>query len=365
MLLRSFFITTRLLPTSLAGVLCGLPLVAGVGFAGVAFGVEKNATEKNGPDFYGKINVSLEHSALEGAGLVVQNKPALPSSQSELNSNASRLGVKGETPLDIEGLTAIYQLEYELNVDDGSNGDTAFSQRNTFAGLQSSWGKVIAGKFDTPFKTAEGKIDQFNDLKPDIDLLIGGQNRLANSVQYSSPKLGDIYQLHADFLSAEEVDVDLDGIKDTGLADSISASVVAEWSQQLSTALAYDSEQATRRSVDGIIRGNALRAVANWQINNWEAGVLLQQARDTTPGSDKRDTSYLLSGAWTINKTKLKAQAGFSKGHISEEEGTVATLGADYLLAKNSLLFGYVSDLSLHNTHLEDQTIGVGLSHKF
>ena len=340
----------RLLLASFSSILCSLPVA--VSAASV------------GPTFYGKAFLTLDSLDQEGAGLVLQNKTAAEKNNWELNSNASRLGVKGETELDIEGLTAIYQAEYEINVDDGSNGDTAFSQRNTFAGLKGNWGQVIAGKFDTPFKTAEGKVDQFNDLIPDIDLFIGGQNRLANSVQYSSPKLG-IWQLNADFLPAEDVDVDRDGTKDTGVADTISASAVAQWCDHWYAALAYDSEQAARRSVDGIVRGNALRAVAAFNSSNWEAGVLLQQTQDTTPGSDLKDDSYLLSGAWTINKTKLKAQAGYTKGDVSEEEGTVGTIGVDYSFAKKTQVFGYASYLALNKSELEDSVLGLGLLHSF
>jgi predicted porin len=348
--LFSFSAHRRLLIASVSSFWCSLPIAA-------------SAATIN-PTFYGKAFVTLDSIDQEGAGLVLQNKAAAPKDNWELNSNASRLGVKGETELEIEGLSAIYQAEYEINVDDGSGGDSSFSQRNTFAGLKGHWGQVIAGKFDTPFKTAEGKVDQFNDLIPDIDLFIGGQNRLVNSVQYSSPKLG-LFQLTADFIPAEDVDIDRDGVKDTGVADTVSASVVTQWCDHWYAALAYDGEQAARRSVDGIVRGNALRAVVVFNSSAWEAGVLLQQTQDTTPSSDLKDDSYLLSGAWTLNKTKLKAQAGYTKGDVSEEEGTVGTIGVDYSLAKKTLVTGYASYLALNKSELEDSVFGVGLLHSF
>lgn len=346
----------KLTPSIIASLLCSFSLSAAAA---------DSAAAKTGPTFYGKVFLSVDKADIEGASLITQNKPAISSNVSELNSNASRLGVKGEVPLDVEGLSAIYQVEYEVNVDDGNNGDTAFSQRNTFGGLQNEWGKIIAGKFDSPFKAAEGKIDQFNDLKADIDLLIGGQNRVANIVQYSSPKLAEAYQVNAAFMPAEDVDVDLDGIKDTALADSVSASVVADLNDSWYAALAYDGEQAARRSVDGIVRGNALRAVGIYHQDLWEAGLLVQQTRDTAPGSDKRDDSYMVSGALTLDKTKLKGQVGYSKGSVSEEEGLMATLGVDYALAKKTYLFSYLSNLTLNNSGLEDNIIGAGISHSF
>src|SRR5690606_10717469 len=65
-----------------------------------------------GPTLYGKANISLnKHDAEDTTGTTEDNW--------QLNSNASRLGVKGDVELE-DGLKAIYQLEYEIAVDDGS-----------------------------------------------------------------------------------------------------------------------------------------------------------------------------------------------------------------------------------------------------
>jgi predicted porin len=103
-----------------------------------------------------------------------------------LESNASRIGVKGDFPL-VDDLKAVYKLEYELFTD-GSN-STSFTQRNTYAGLQGSWGTVIAGKNDTPLKAiAAETIQQFKDLAlGDFKYVMIGENRENNVIQYSTP----------------------------------------------------------------------------------------------------------------------------------------------------------------------------------
>ena len=55
---------------------------------------------------YGKVNVSLVNDD-NGA-----------SDEWKLNSNASRLGVKGKSAIN-EGLTFVYKAEFEVYVDDG------------------------------------------------------------------------------------------------------------------------------------------------------------------------------------------------------------------------------------------------------
>lgn len=55
----------------------------------------------DGPTVYGKVNVSLENAEFDDGVNPSED-------QWELNSNASRLGVKGDFDLDVAGLKAIY-----------------------------------------------------------------------------------------------------------------------------------------------------------------------------------------------------------------------------------------------------------------
>lgn len=317
----------------------------------------------DGPTLYGRVNVSLENVDYEGAALGVQNRPAVESDQWEWNSNASRLGVKGSFNLENSNLKAIYQLEYEINVDDGDRGDSAFSQRNTFGGIQGDFGTVIYGKFDSPLKSIEGKVDQFNDLKGDLDYLIGGQNRNANIGQYSTPQLGN-FVINAAFVAAEGADTDQDGEPDDSVADTVSVSIVFD-NKQYYAALAYESDQAARRSVDGIARGDLIRLVGGAKFGALELGALIQQTKDNAAGSDRQDDSYLISAAYRINKFKLKGQYGLSEGDVSDEKGSLTALGLDYALSDKSVIYTYASVLDLDEADLSDKTLGIGVSHSF
>ncbi|MBV1885196.1 MAG: porin, partial [Gammaproteobacteria bacterium] len=105
---------------------------------------------------YGKANVTLNSVDEESVDPL---DPDAAIDEWQLNSNASRLGVKGKHAVN-EDLNAIFQLEYEVFIDDGTNSENnALKQRNIYAGLQGEFGTVIAGKHDTPLKLAQGKID--------------------------------------------------------------------------------------------------------------------------------------------------------------------------------------------------------------
>jgi predicted porin len=312
-----------------------------------------------GPSLYGKINVSLEQVDFEGAGLAGPTT----AEQWELNSNASRLGVKGDFDLQVGGLKALYLLEYGIDVD--GDEDETFTKRNLYAGLEGGFGTLIAGNIDSPLKSAEGKVDQFNDLYADIDHFLGGQTRNSNSVQYISPKWFGGLTVHGAFSPGEQDDVDDDGEPDDGLADIVSAALI--WERDgLYAALAYEKDQAARRSVDGIVRGDLLRAVTTYRWHALELGALYQQARDAAPGSDLEDRGYLLSAAWHLDeRITVKAQAGENRGKESDEKLSLWAVGADYQLAKNATAFVYLSRLERDQAGSRDHAAGTGLIFKF
>lgn len=325
------------------GLLGALPWVAGA----------------NGPALYGKINVSLENVDFEGASLA----SAGDNDQWELNSNASRLGIKGDFDLEVGGLKALYLAEYGIDVD-GDDDDT-FSKRNIYAGLAGAFGTLRAGNIDSPLKSIEGKVDQFNDLYGDIDHFLGGQTRNSNSVQYLSPVLLGGLSVHGAFSPGEQEDTDDDGDPDDDLADVVSLALV--WERKgFYAALAYEKDQAARRAVDGFRRADILRAVTTYRWRTLELGALYQQAKDTAPGSDLEDRGYLISAAWRVDeRLTLKAQGGENRGEETDEKLTLWALGADYSLGRNTVAYLYLSNLERDEADTEDRAIGTGLAFKF
>ena len=196
-------------------------LALSLAVAAAPFIAQAETIEIEKPSFYGKLNVTQEFVQPENAG-----------NYSQLNSNASRLGLKGKIALD-HGLTGIYQVEYEVNADDGteSKSGNTLTQRNTFAGVKGEFGEVIVGMFDTPFKATQNKIDLFNDLRGDIkNVISNSENREANSVQYTSPNMGGAV-VTVDHINSENENTN----------NSLSTSV-AYTLENIYVAAAYDNE---------------------------------------------------------------------------------------------------------------------------
>jgi predicted porin len=91
---------------------------------------------------YGRLNVDLE--AVSGRQADGSNPRVW-----RLSSNSSRLGVRGTEALG-GGLSAIFQIEQNISGDTGNSSGSGLASRDTFVGLQGSWGTFKMGKFLMP-----------------------------------------------------------------------------------------------------------------------------------------------------------------------------------------------------------------------
>ncbi len=83
----------------------------------------------------------------------------------DMTSNTSSVGVKGSEDLG-DGLKAIYKIEFQVDVAEGSdrktdnsgNGD-ALTQRDIFVGLKGGMGTIKFGTMSSNYKQMGGKVD--------------------------------------------------------------------------------------------------------------------------------------------------------------------------------------------------------------
>lgn len=287
---------------------------------------------------YGKVNVSVVN-ADDGA-----------SDEWKLNSNASRLGVKGKTEI-ADGLYAVYKAEFEMCVDDGDCKGQTFTQRNIMGGIRGSFGTVWAGKHDSPTKLAQNKIDLFNDLEGDIKNTFEGENRVSNIVAYSSPEINGFSSTVA-MIPGEDAEKD-----NGGLADGVSYSVSYK-QDDLYLALAGDQD------VDG---QDLMRAVAQYKVDALKLGFMYQQNENTLGSED--ESGYFISAAYKLDSAiTLKAQFGLNEDDADGSEEETLSLGADYKLAKSTKLYVFYTDntdTDVDSKDPESSTFGLGMEHKF
>ena len=292
---------------------------------------------------YGKVNVSVVNADNGSAD------------QWKLNSNASRLGVKGKTEI-ADGLYAVYKAEFEIAVDDGDTKGQTFSQRNIMAGIRGGFGTVWAGKHDSPTKLAQNKIDLFNDLEGDIKNTFEGENRVSNIVAYTSPNINGFATTVA-MMPGEGADLDGDGNDDTGLTDGISYSV-SYTKDNLYIAVAGDQDVDSQ---------DLMRIVAQYKIDALKLGVMYQQNEDNLGTKD--ESGFFVSAAYKLDsKTTLKAQYGSIEDDADGDKEDTMSLGADYKLAKGTKLYVFYTDntdSSVGEADTDATAYGIGMEHKF
>lgn len=280
------------------------------------------------PVLYGKANVSAQF-ADEG-----------DDAKLELKSNASRLGVKGSEKIEGSSVEVIYQMEFEVQVDDGED---TFSQRNIFIGLKGDFGTVKAGKFDSPLKVAQNKIDLFNDLEGDIKNMITiNDNRPSNIVSYTTPEANG-FSASAAIIASEDEEVD------NGLSLSLQYTLDA-----LYLAAAFDS------GVEGEDE-EAMRFVAQYELGDLTLGGLVESHDDNGESTD----GWLLSAQYDIDNWALKAQ--FGQSDIKEEDADTISLGADYKVSKAFKYFFYYTKNQFveEGADLDGDYLGAGAELKF
>jgi len=295
--------------------------------------------DDNWVDVYGKVMLTLDHVDEDNGD-----------EQWELNSNATRFGVKGFGDSGIEGVEVFYKMEWAVDITDESKEENITS-RSQYVGLRGDFGEILAGRNDTPTKTMAKKVDLFNDFQMEFKNSFNGEKRMSDLVQYTTPKMGGFKAVIA-VVPGEDT-----GTND-GLADG--TSIAFEYKAgDLIFGLSLD---------DGIEGENVelTRAVVRYNKNDWKLGFMYQDTDNDGVSAD----GMVFSTQYTMNKHALKLQlvesdvweAGVSSKVKYQSQ---QILGWDYKASKKTTLLSYLSFSEDGGTGDKDTVFGVGIVQKF
>lgn len=281
-------------------------------------------------DVYGRADLSFQSSD-EGDG-----------SFTEIKSNASRIGLKGDYKIN-DDLTVVYKAEFEVDID--GDGDV-WKARNQYVGLAGGFGEVLLGKNDSIFKQSQGKVDLFNDLNGDIKVLWDGENRLQDTLTYKSPKFSG-FQLGATYQAEEEANGE----------DALSVAVFYGDKKlkksKIFASVAFDSEvkgyDITRATVQGKLSGVTL-------------GLMVQSQENIETGAEM--DGVMVSAKYKIDaKTTLKGQYQLAD-HKDGDDRSGISAGVDYKLAKGTKLYAFYTTFDMDSDNDEDY-LAAGIQYKF
>ena len=275
---------------------------------------------------YGKANISAQSSD-DGDG-----------SFTELKSNASRVGVKGDLALD-DNLSVFYTVEWQVDLANSSGSDNIKS-RNQYLGLQGDFGKVLIGRNDTMLKQMSGSVDLFNDYEADLKGLWKGENRVSNSVTYVSPSISG-FGFGLTYIAEGSVDGE----------NGVSAGV------HYGDKKLKKSNWFASFSIDSEVNGyDVQRAAVQTKLGSWTIGAIAH--KQEAINSNSSESGITASAQYSIKKWKLKAQ------YQSLEDENSISIGTDYKLGDSTKAYIWYTNRGLDQS--EDKSwLAVGLEHKF
>jgi predicted porin len=279
----------------------------------------------------------------------------------KISSNQSRIGFKGTEDLG-DGLKAVFQLETAFNTD----GTTAtnLNSRNTFVGLASdNWGRVILGRYDTPYKTSTRNWDLFGDHLADNRNLMGGangtstiafDNRASNTVRYDSPNWSGFNLAVAYVDNAETVVVSAP--KSTEWSVSGSYAITSE----LSAIAAYEKHFNVAAPATGPLDEKAWKVGASFKTGPFQASAIYEKTDDDFAIS-LGHKAWTVSGGYNVTASDLiklaYTKAGKLEGPFAGDTGAKQwALGYDHTMSKRTKL--YAEYVKLKN----ESGIGYGLT---
>lgn len=324
---------------------------------------------------YGQMNASID-SIKDDNGA-----PGVPSTfkttKNNLSSTETRIGFKGSEDMG-DGLTALWQIESQVNLDNDNNGlnnthnattgGTRIGERNTFVGVTSTeMGTVLAGRHDTPYKMATRMLDPFRFTIADNRSIMGNtihDDFLGNVLAYVSPTMSGLSFSAATVFGSEMRGNAPASAAAAGRSSTLSLAgkytkdgiygTVAYQSIKFGTAVGTFSQNAfTGLSLDKAI---AMKIGGSYSMETGMpvkvSAVIEQLKTDLVSGTNYKQSNLYIAGELGVTK-ETKVKGAYTMSSDTDVNGTKRansgrnqfTLGADYGLSARTTVYANYTKL--------------------
>lgn len=319
------------------------------------------------PTVYGKAYLTLD--VKDGNDAAKAN--ANTETRTKLNSNASRLGVKGS-----EALTAntdvVYQLEYRLEVD--TNSKPSFTARDTYLGLANKkLGTLVAGRLTAVDDYVNyANVTTGSPVGDDDVLASVSAPRANNAFAYFSPEYNGVQLMGMyvlDETKSSVTDEDTFGRDAWGVAAKYEPS-----SMPLKAGVSYlQAGKNTGNYTNAATFDNAIRVSAAYAFNPAITAAAQYQITDLKQtANSKKENALTISGSYKVAQTPWTAygQLDFVDNYkgVKDNERQRLVLGGKYGFNQNTtghVYSGYMKDKATGAKDQNSYGIGAGLEYKF
>ncbi len=272
----------------------------------------------------------------------------------KVSSNASRVGLKGAEDMG-EGFTTSWQIESAIALD---NAGGTLATRNSYAAVgNQSYGTVLLGRYDTPYKISTRKLDNFADSIGDNRSLMGSISGLSASAAFDA-RQPDVIAYTSPFLqgfSASLARINLAETAATSAAAKASATSLAAMYDNgtFYASLAYETHHLDTVRIGG--KESAIKLGFGYTTEDFTVGAAYEKSSDTLGGaSAPTSCSTLAAGADCMGHHALyltgkylfgsnAVKAAYTKaGNLGGAANTGASqlsLGYDHRTSKRTTLF--------------------------
>ncbi len=301
-------------------------------FGFTAFAADSEApTVKGNIEIYGAAKMSVD---MIDTGAKAQGADT---SLQKVSSNSSRLGFKGKEDLG-NGLSAVFQVELGVSMDES----LSTSLRNTYVGLSSeSFGTVLFGRHDTPYKMVTGQFDAFGDTMADYNSIIGNVNgsanfdlRASNVAAYMTPVMAGFQVIAAEVVSETT---------NTNISDPSAHSFAATYKAgPLAVVAAHEIHKNGVTSWDDGTTITGTKLGAGYSFGETKLGFVYETLKDDKANSPYSRNAVYLSVIQKLGKEKIKLAYGKADDGEDTNTKTGATfmaVGIDHELSKRTTIY--------------------------
>ncbi len=307
-------------------------------------------------DVYGVMNIAVEDTNFTAVTPAVLD-------------NTSRIGFKGTEDLG-GGLKAVWQIESALGGNGAPISGTTLAGRNTFVGLAGSFGTVLMGNHDTPYKLGTVSLDIFADTIADYNLgrlgNVSANGATANAgVQLISnghdarnnQALAYVSPTWSGFHFAAAVVLNNNAGANDKTSDAISLTGVYS-NGPLFASLSY---QDLGDAAGTNAKNDATKIGLGYTFGDTKVGFVWEEV-DTGAAATDRD-SWLLNVAHSMGPIVLKAQYGSADVGAADQKAWA--LGADYNLSKRTTAYFVYGSGDTDTAAGSASGYNIGLKHSF
>lgn len=330
---------------------------------------------------YGVMDASFD--ATSTGGVVGGNSV----STTKVSSSQSRIGFKGMEDVG-GGTNVLWQIENGINSDNNAGAAGTWNNRNTFVGLSGdSWGTVLLGNNDSPYKSATRGMDMFADTIADNRNIMGlattagaasnsaataqFDGRTSSSVTYTTPDLGG-FKLSGQYAAGAETATTQAQVKGSAYALS---GVYA--SGPITGALAYavhDFGTTATGTLGTAVAGDvnkkerALKVAGGYAVDQFSVNLVFEKSTDdmAAPGSTSSDRkAWYLGGKYNLSGTDAVKLAYTSAGNVGNPAANNTSVkqisvGYDHAMSKRTKVYALWSKVT--NDTAAAYGLGTGVS---